>query len=44
MLIGPDFERYIDDFAAVINPDVLMFDIYPFGDLETVDGWVHSEN
>ena len=42
-LIGPDYQRYIDDFAAIIDPDVLMVDIYPFGDLETVDGWVHAE-
>ena len=24
-------ERYIDEFAAIVDPDVLMTDIYPFG-------------
>ena len=44
MLLGPDYERYIDDFAAIIDPDVLMVDVYPLGDLEEVDGWVHAES
>jgi len=43
-LLGADYERYIDDFSAIIDPDVLMVDIYPLGDLKTVDGWVHSES
>ena len=24
-------ERYVDEFAAIVDPDVLMTDIYPFG-------------
>ena len=42
-LAGPVFEQYVDEFAAIVNPDVLMIDLYPLGDLETVDGWIHSD-
>ena len=27
-----DYDRYIDEFAAIVEPDVLMTDVYPLGD------------
>ncbi len=27
-----DYDRYIDEFAAIVEPDVLVTDVYPMGD------------
>ncbi len=36
---GYTWEQYLDDFVAIIHPDVLMYDFYPFAE----DGSTRSE-